>query len=41
MRPRWLRGWSVWADARDTGVDGDRRPLWQRLALFIGLRRDW
>lgn len=41
MRPRWLRGWSWWVDARPTGPPGDPRPLWQRVAVFIGIRREW
>lgn len=41
MRPYWLRGWSWWADARPTGEPGDRRPLLERLAVFVGIRRDW
>ncbi len=41
MRPRWLRGWSWWVDARPTGREGDRRPLLQRLAFFIGIRKEW
>jgi hypothetical protein len=41
MRPRWLRSWSVWGDARPTGAPGDPRPLWQRFAFFIGIRREW
>ena len=40
MKPRWLRGWSWWADVRPTGADRSR-PLLERLAVFIGLRRDW
>jgi hypothetical protein len=41
MRPRWLRGWSWWVDTRPTGDATDRRPIWQRVAVFIGLRREW
>lgn len=42
MRPRWLRGWSWWADARPTGPDGpDPRPWWQRIAFLFGVRREW
>jgi hypothetical protein len=41
MRPRWLRGWSWWGDVRPTGPPGDPRPLWQRVAVFIGIRREW
>lgn len=37
MRPRWLR---MWVEDRDAGVD-DRRPLWKRLAFFIGIRWRW
>lgn len=40
MRPHWLRGWSWWADVRPTGAAPDR-PLWQRFAAFVGLRREW
>lgn len=37
---RWLRQVRVWAEPTAT-VEGDSRPVWRRLAVFIGIRRDF
>lgn len=36
----WLRRLRVWAELNPTAF-GDSRPIWKRVAVFIGFRKEW
>ena len=36
---RWPSGWSLWFDVTDSSVADNRRPWWERVTAYIGIKK--